>query len=109
MVDVKGGLGKKELSRLVGLVFEDQLTGFTFRQWSTCHIGIKHISNTVDAKADEGWKLSEGKVAFYIDPLCEQVLKHLAGQGADLSQVRWRATTRWVGSDILLEVQLEPD
>lgn len=108
-VEVKGGVGSKELGRLVSLVFEDRLDGFTYRLWSTCHVGIKCVSSPADAKADEGWELVNEDTPYYIAPLCEQVLKCLAGQKADLKHVRWRASTRWVDDVILLEVQLEPD
>lgn len=106
--EIKGGLGKKDLSRLMSLVFEGEISGFTFRLWSTCQVGIKHVNDLAKAKADEGWQL-DGESTFYIDPLCERVLKCLAGQAADVDQIRWRAATRYVGNDILLEIQLEPD
>ncbi len=107
-VEVKGGLGSKELSRLVSLVFENQIDGFTYRRWSTSHVGIMHLSDKAELKADEGWRLDDDEL-FDADFMCERVLQQLAGQDSNVYEVRWRATTRWVGNDILLEVQLEPD
>lgn len=91
----------------MSLVFGSQINGFTFRLWSTCQVGIKQPENPSTIMADEGWQL-DGESTFSIEPLCERVLKCLAGQAAEVDQVRWRAETRWVADELLLEVQLEP-
>ncbi len=107
-VEVKGDVGKKSLVRLVSLVFDGSIQNFTYRTWSTGMVGIKHLVQPFHVDIDEGWRIPEDGVAFYIDPLCEQVLRQLAGEGADTTRVRWRAETRWVADELLLEVQLEP-